>query len=74
MKKLLFLIPLLCLFLLSSCDSEPEYIYDSITSTKEEETTNPSNNEENKPTTTNSSNIELDGDAPEDGESWTKLA
>ena len=38
MKKILFLVPIFCLFVLSSCDKDP-YIYDSNTTTSLSNTT-----------------------------------
>lgn len=42
MKKILFLVPIFCLFVLSSCDKDP-YIYDSNTTTTLSNTTTQTN-------------------------------
>ena len=39
MKKLLFLVPIFCLFILASCDNDP-YIYESTSNTIETTTVN----------------------------------
>ena len=77
MKKILLLIPLLSIFILASCNDEP-YVYSTPT-TKTEDTTVPETIVEsitstNTTTTTSSGSISNDGSAPDDGDTWTKLA
>lgn len=78
MKKILLLTTIFSLFILSSCNKDP-YIYDSDITSDTSKTNIPESNTTPDISTSNetpqsSGGISVDGEAPDDGEVWTKVA